>query len=505
MQLTDEQEKVHTAFRNRVNAAIEAYAGSGKSTTIISAIKQLPKNVKVALIYFNKSARMEAKEKLAGYDNVAVWTNHTVAFAALGSSYDNAGRLLGSSNGKTKRFTAQDIASLLGLTDYKAGDHALDSTSIAQWAMMTVNKFAASTDREIGEWNVPWVPAYDDVYSHMKPVIAKIAREIWEDKLDRARGIIPVTHDDYLKMWAIAQTPKGKSAAWFFGRQVIAVDEFQDTNPIMWEIFSKHKSATLYGIGDPYQAVYGFRGAQNYLGEISKLAKNGVPIPCESLHLTRTFRFGGDIVDEANKWLTIAGATMPLVGNDSLTSTVTDEVGNPDAILCRTNSGVITAAIGVAAAGRTFSIANIEATKALAEGALSLYEGKPSTHQDLLGIPTWDRFMQLTQYDPSFADLKMLAKLIDEHGAQAIIDLLDSAKPLGEAECEIRTAHGVKGLEWDKVQIGSDFERRLNNQGEVQPMKPEDIYLAYVAVTRAKSELGLGSLSYADDLLAEMM
>ncbi|MEI8616591.1 UvrD-helicase domain-containing protein [Pseudoalteromonas sp. B193] len=42
------------------------------------------------------------------------------------------------------------------------------------------------------------------------------------------------------------------------------IDEFQDTDPIQYGIFSKiygQQNTTLAMIGDPKQAIYGFRGA----------------------------------------------------------------------------------------------------------------------------------------------------------------------------------------------------------------------------------------------------
>jgi exodeoxyribonuclease V beta subunit len=44
---------------------------------------------------------------------------------------------------------------------------------------------------------------------------------------------------------------------------VVLVDEFQDTDPVQWSIVEKafHGHATLVLIGDPKQAIYGFRGA----------------------------------------------------------------------------------------------------------------------------------------------------------------------------------------------------------------------------------------------------
>ena len=48
--------------------------------------------------------------------------------------------------------------------------------------------------------------------------------------------------------------------------RVVLVDEFQDTDPIQWEILRRafHGHTTLIMIGDPKQAIYAFRGADVY-------------------------------------------------------------------------------------------------------------------------------------------------------------------------------------------------------------------------------------------------
>ncbi len=46
--------------------------------------------------------------------------------------------------------------------------------------------------------------------------------------------------------------------------RVVLVDEFQDTDPVQWEVLRRafHGRSTLVLIGDPKQAIYGFRGAE---------------------------------------------------------------------------------------------------------------------------------------------------------------------------------------------------------------------------------------------------
>ncbi|HET9650319.1 MAG TPA: UvrD-helicase domain-containing protein [Microlunatus sp.] len=57
---------------------------------------------------------------------------------------------------------------------------------------------------------------------------------------------------------------------------VVLVDEFQDTDPVQWDILRRafHGHATVILIGDPKQAIYAFRGADvfSYLGAVEQAA-----------------------------------------------------------------------------------------------------------------------------------------------------------------------------------------------------------------------------------------
>jgi hypothetical protein len=73
-------------------------------------------------------------------------------------------------------------------------------------------------------------------------------------------------------------------------------------------------------------------------------------------------------------------------------------------------------------------------------------------------------------------------------------------------DVQVMTAHRAKGLEWDKVRIAEDFwgPKKSKVKGsdggepEIEMPKPEEIRLAYVAVTRAKKELDPGSLAWVE-------
>ena len=62
--------------------------------------------------------------------------------------------------------------------------------------------------------------------------------------------------------------------------RVVLVDEFQDTDPLQWEILRRafHGRVTLVLVGDPKQAIYAFRGAdvQTYLSAVTVAERHDV-------------------------------------------------------------------------------------------------------------------------------------------------------------------------------------------------------------------------------------
>ncbi len=84
----------------------------------------------------------------------------------------------------------------------------------------------------------------------------------------KKREIGAISYDDMLKMVHKSLTgPGGKRLCRLLSMRykVAMIDEFQDTDAIQWEIFSSiyddSERSRLFLIGDPKQAIYGFRGA----------------------------------------------------------------------------------------------------------------------------------------------------------------------------------------------------------------------------------------------------
>ncbi|MEN1958122.1 exodeoxyribonuclease V subunit beta [Luteimonas changyuni] len=82
--------------------------------------------------------------------------------------------------------------------------------------------------------------------------------QTYDDLIDRVADAIDPTHDDGRQAEALTAKLRAQYA-------VALVDEFQDTDARQWRIFDRVFGAAsgapaLYVIGDPKQAIYGFRG-----------------------------------------------------------------------------------------------------------------------------------------------------------------------------------------------------------------------------------------------------
>ena len=114
----------------------------------------------------------------------------------------------------------------------------------------------------------------DDPQAHLEPEAedrsstagrrVSFAKAVRAEMDRRKRRLGVLSYDDLLSQLADAlATPESPAAERMRQRwQIVLVDEFQDTDPVQWQVldraFSGH--ATMVLIGDPKQAIYAFRG-----------------------------------------------------------------------------------------------------------------------------------------------------------------------------------------------------------------------------------------------------
>ncbi len=97
---------------------------------------------------------------------------------------------------------------------------------------------------------------------------ARLAGSVRGELDTRKRALSLITYDDLLTRLQDALRESPDAVARLRRRyRVVLVDEFQDTDPIQWEILQRafgDGQTTLVLIGDPKQAIYAFRGADVY-------------------------------------------------------------------------------------------------------------------------------------------------------------------------------------------------------------------------------------------------
>ncbi|MEU6807726.1 UvrD-helicase domain-containing protein [Streptomyces sp. NPDC046831] len=481
MKPTDEQTAAADAFAAGDHLALQAGAGTGKTTTL--ALLAHATKRRGRYLAYNRAIAQDATARFP--KNVLCKTAHALAYAAVGHQYTR--RL------NAPRRPAWQTGQALGITKaIRIGDRDVTQKALSNTTLRTVTRFCHTADEAITPHHVPPLRGLDDadLHAQLATHIVPFARKAWADLQHPDDGAVRFDHDHYLKIWALTQPT--------LDADFLLLDEAQDTNPVVEQIFlAQRHHAQLVMVGDSAQAIYHWRGAKDVMTGFDGT----------QLALSQSFRFGPDLAAEANRWLHLADAPIRLTG----TPTVPTELGpvaRPDAVLCRTNTGAMAQVMALMAAGSPVALAGGgDSLRALALAARDLKEGRRTHHPELILFPSWGDLQDYAAHDPAGRDLQPLVHLVDTHGTDAILAAVDHLAPEPHAQVTVSTAHKAKGREWPCVLIADDFARpRDNHFGDhtavpppPDPVDHAEARLAYVAVTRTRRRLDLGGLAWIHD------
>lgn len=475
---TSEQRAVLEAYERGGNVRVTACAGAGKSSTL-RLIAEAHPDSRFLYLAFNSAIAREAAATFPS--NVQARTAHSVAFASVGRQYKH--RL------DAPPLSAAKAARRLGLNDAywePTAERKVTPTQQASLVNQMVTRFCQSADTQPALHHMPIVRGLDTpqtqrLAAHLMPY----ARKAWADLLN-PQGTLRYTHGAYLKQFSLLNPD--------LGFPVILYDEAQDAAPVIASIVRHQQTlgARVVVVGDSAQAIYGFTGARNAMDSFAA---------DHDAVLSQSFRFGPAIADAANQWLTVLDNPIAVRGTPTRQSTVGPLPAGekPDAVLCRTNVGVISEAITLLSEGVTVAISGgTKELRALAEAAEALIQGRPSNHPDLVAFETWAQVQEYAASDDG-TDMRPLVKLIDTYGPAAILRALDQiVSDPQHAQVTVSTAHKAKGLEWDRVRISDDFMAPPGGAPSRQ-----ELMLAYVAATRARTHLDMSALDWVHRLVRD--
>lgn len=469
MDPTPEQAQAIELFKTGGSLAIEAGAGTGKTSTLILLSKTAgPRQGQY--VAFNKALVDESRAKFPF--NVACNTAHSLAFRAIGKNYSH--RLNSSA-----RMQSRDIASRLGIgyaevLDFQGKPKTLYPGYLAGLVMKTVTNFCQSADLQITARHVPSIKGLDSLSAaETRSRLVEPARVVWAD-LQQLNGWVPYKHEHYLKTWQLGE-PR-------INADYVLFDESQDANPVIAAIVAAQAAygAQLVYVGDSQQEIYGWTGAVNALSKVNVDHRT---------FLTQSFRFGQAIADRANEVLSlIPEAQLRLTGNPAVNSRL-EALDQPRTILVRTNATGVSYLLKLQLAERKpHFIGGSGELLNFARGAQELMDTGHSGHPDLTTFDSWDAVRAYVQGDEGGEDLRLMVKLMDEFGSDTIIKGIEQMPIEERADVIISTAHKAKGREWKSVKLASDFPQQADSD-------PSDLRLLYVAATRAKEVLDDTALS----------
>lgn len=500
---TAQQKRIIEEAAKGTDLVIEALAGTGKSTTLRLIAESQPHR-SFRYVVFNKSQQEEAASKMP--KNVEARTGNSLAWEFVNSVYQKhkvdlpkrlespAGQYLTTGREIAEHFKIQRYEITRTVKPQKGAPFELKETLSPAKAIAhlkkAIQKFCISTDPEL-------------TINHFDPTIsypgtaASDARRLWSDLSD-IYGRMQISHDHIVKLWAKSFRDLSisiKNAEKTF--DVLMIDEAQDTNPVFGGVYAQQTRMQRIYVGDQYQAIYGFRGAEDELQKVEITTR---------LPLTESWRFGPGIAKPANLFLAKLGSDKTISGMREEFGVIapTGSMFLPEVVLCRTNAGALRAIFERIDAGQVVKVGkdykkdllSLLDTLAWFFGFLSK---KPKIHADLEKYSSMEELQEAIDDKEETRKITELFTLIKEKGYQPVRAKLESLDGYNRKDSiEVITAHKAKGSEWDRVQIYTDFwgYRTDSETGEKIPPKDEEFRLAYVSVTRAMKEIDLGSLSY---------
>lgn len=482
MKFTDQQEAIF-AEGTQKHLNVVAGAGAGKTTSLV----EMQKRSRQRSLYcpFNKTIAEDAKSKFLG-TNCQVNTLHAFAWRAIRSSPQDRPHKGGSSDVRASGVMGRVMfPRVAGWGDYR----------LAAAVNRTVSKFCTSNSQrmDVEHARAALVESVGDPDTLQEPAVQERAMAaldaLSQPLVDAARlymkGLIEdqkYTHDVYLKLLDLSP-PQLRSA--FAGLRHVYKDEAQDNNPVETSILLK-SGLPIISVGDPYQQIYSWRGAENALEQL----------PGKRMLLTESFRFDQSIADQAMRVLDALPKNKP----DYRIIGAGDDRGRgrpANAILCRTNSGVIDAAISAARKGHAYFVDNAESLIADLHAAEDLRNGKQG--RGLFSpFNTWDE--AIAEAEAGDRTIDRLVKIVEDGRTNEVERVINKSMAHEDsAELTIMTAHRSKGREFPYVKLGEDWKtvpemqkrwaKSRSKSERDETLALEDFNVLYVAVTRAESKV----------------
>lgn len=268
-----EQEAIcrHVADANAPNLVVEASPGSGKTTTIAMAARRLPLGKLYVALCFAKANAEDFQRKLPG--NVVASTSHSLALGALRRAHPEV------------KVSADKVKNIIkGMTRYVPWEQQTAVLKLVSLAKQSTN-FSPTADE-------------------LEELAVDFALDITDAGIDAAQAVLVASDatTDVVDFDDMLRFADRDPAVRFPTYGMIFLDEAQDTNEIQRALLAKMAGGTsrVCAVGDPFQAIYGFRGAS-----ADALALLTEELSATVLPLSVSYRCASAVCAEARRVLTL--------------------------------------------------------------------------------------------------------------------------------------------------------------------------------------------------------
>jgi DNA helicase-2/ATP-dependent DNA helicase PcrA len=478
------------------SVVVIAVAGAGKTTTMVEAVRRILARyagATVCAVAFNRDIKDTLEQKMP--KTAEVYTLNSMGYRAwLKTLYAMGFKGKADIKASKTYFLMKDMLSEYQLKTYGAGIPKLVglAKSIGLVPKTVAHQYVGLTADTEANW-IELIDLHNIDFEEDGTVeqFIELAREVLVESIREAKKG-KMDFDDQLYMPIIAGSR-------FVAYDFLLVDEAQDVNLIQRAMLKRalKPGGRLIAVGDPHQAIYGFRGADTSSIANIKRDFNAIELP-----LTVSYRCPRAVVAEARNFVKHIEA-HPDAPEGSVTEheCFTAQLFRPtDSIICRNTAPTVDLAFKLIRSGVACRVLG----KQIGEGLVNLIKKmKGKTIEDLLGrLSEYSqrevaKFMAKSQEDKAEALMDRMSTIyvfIDNlnENRRTIPALIERVEAMFDDTRKtiltLSTIHKAKGQEWDRVFI-------LNR--ELMPSKyarqawqlEQETNLQYVAVTRAKSEL----------------
>ena len=322
---TEEQEKIWNELENGdSHVMVYAGAGTGKTFTIVQGSMGI-NGKKMGFLAFNKAIVKELDAKLP-LDCKAV-TFHSLGLAAI-KRIDRRSKVSG--------FKTRNIIEIVLGKKYKSKTALAKLISLMKSSMVFTPDVRRSTMRDIiSEYNIEF-DGIRDLNNAFTAMPDLYRRSVTTQQID---------FDDMIWLPIVMQL----SIEHF---DVLFVDEAQDFNEAQRQLILKAcNGGRMVVVGDPNQAIYGFRGADSASMGLFESTLEESSRGVKKFTLSKTFRCPKSIVAEANRYVPEYHCHDD-ADEGTVTVNATFNPSEGDMVLCRVNAPLIEKCFAMIADGR---------------------------------------------------------------------------------------------------------------------------------------------------------